>query len=766
VKQIKSKSKEEDLHSIHLHNTNNTKALSFATMAAVPVPAAAPRERRKTAGQRMTSLVGEAQEQDDTFWGHDTWAEGDADSGNESFRDSDEDSALRKDEFDSDFNDSESDNDGEEIAAGENEEKAIQKSERSEKQQRKGNYVDIAKAGRDLLQKRKGIVKGKKRIMGDGVNAGIVLNNPRPTAAVGVAPPPAIAIAVAPPIALLPAAPTTAQHASLQQAPLQPPPSQPPPAVVLPLPVPLPLAAPSSPIKHPSKKTTLATTRVRRSLHAPRQLRAERSTAPHEPLKRGNKLSSITTTSAAAAAAAATTSKKNKRKRHYGQEELLIEAINETEPENQRWLLARKRVQDLAEKDRESLLLRDSRARGQVIQKYHSRRGCLITLTFPEMDSVPEILTRPKAAAAISTLATNPTVLCAITGERARYRDPLTNLGYYDMAAFKELRRRHRAGEIEVVPTGTAVVKSETTIMSDVNANANAEASRASSENNEVVPVSATGGIAINDTTINIIPLDAATNGDAGAPQAMETGSSSLSPAAAATATTEDQNAIATTIKRNAKDAKPEPTTTTTTTLVTAISKAKEVISTPSTTKVTDKAEPGAAEPEPAERRVAKLPPTTPPSPTRSSKRKWKPSPKLLQNMISEDKKLEAAAGALTRRAKLEVEVEEPESQNSPTTTANRLCASATAGATNTLVDTSRALIQKSEDAPLTIPPATKNDAQEEPCYILSPEKNKPNVKDNSQPPLEPRYITQSELIMQAIKTYNQSVEEREKSLK
>ncbi len=79
------------------------------------------RERRTTAGKRMTSLVGKALEKDESFWNHDTWAAkgsgangGDgeddgSDSGNDSCRESDEDSELRQDEFESDFNDSESD---------------------------------------------------------------------------------------------------------------------------------------------------------------------------------------------------------------------------------------------------------------------------------------------------------------------------------------------------------------------------------------------------------------------------------------------------------------------------------------------------------------------------------------------------------------------------------------------------------------------------------------------------------------------------------
>lgn len=64
----------------------------------------------------MSDLVGKAQEADDAFWGHDTWEEDD--SGNDSFHESDEDSDVRKDHFDSDFNESEEDVSDAEMAAG------------------------------------------------------------------------------------------------------------------------------------------------------------------------------------------------------------------------------------------------------------------------------------------------------------------------------------------------------------------------------------------------------------------------------------------------------------------------------------------------------------------------------------------------------------------------------------------------------------------------------------------------------------------------
>ncbi len=112
------------------------------------------RQRRKTAGTRLTELVGKAQDDDDAVWGHDTWGDEDG-SGNESFHESDEDSAAKKDTFDSDFDISESDHDEEEAAAGEEEERELHRVERSNKQ-KKSHYVDVAKGGRALMQKQKG----------------------------------------------------------------------------------------------------------------------------------------------------------------------------------------------------------------------------------------------------------------------------------------------------------------------------------------------------------------------------------------------------------------------------------------------------------------------------------------------------------------------------------------------------------------------------------------------------------------------------------
>jgi hypothetical protein len=63
------------------------------------------RGRRATAGKRMSSLVGKAQDDDEAFWGHDTWG----DENDEDYDVAEEKKEDLVDVFDSDFNDSEGD---------------------------------------------------------------------------------------------------------------------------------------------------------------------------------------------------------------------------------------------------------------------------------------------------------------------------------------------------------------------------------------------------------------------------------------------------------------------------------------------------------------------------------------------------------------------------------------------------------------------------------------------------------------------------------
>ena len=434
------------------------------------------RSKRKNAGKRMAVLGAKMAEEDEAFWSHETWADDD-DSGNESFHESDEDSALQKDVFDSDFNDSESDNEDEEVAAGEAEEREIRKRERASKSM--AYKFPGAKLG-GQKRGRRGF-PGVKRVIGEGSNAGIVLNLP-PASHDSLAYIASIEAShnALPPMApmqtqqftvLQSAIPTAVASAETKTAPMditsvQQPTIAPPP--ILPAPV---VTAPTIKAKDKTKPAPIrkqtrsmkVSVRESRSTHGPRKLRGQTAKAQTSALPtRSSKTSGGNTSDS--------TSRAAKRKK-FAQEELLLEAVHETEPENQRWLHGRKRVLDQHNQSKDPNLLRDQHRGKKVIQKFHSRRGCLITLTFPEMDAVPEILTRrhestkqpqqkipplngdeKKESAGALSLTTSQeqqrqsSTLCVITGKTGKYKDPLTELPYHDLAAFRELRRRHKEG--------------------------------------------------------------------------------------------------------------------------------------------------------------------------------------------------------------------------------------------------------------------------------------------------------------------------------
>jgi hypothetical protein len=315
------------------------------------------RERRKNAGQRMGSLLGKAMEEDDTFWSHETWNDDDGeDSGNDSFRESDEDSVLKKDVFDSDFDDSESDNEDDDVAAGEAEELELQKSERARRNQKSStNYVDAKSSTARGNRGKRG--PANKRAVGVGFNAGIVLKFPSNSSnSLALLPTPSSnsSLQLTKPSAttsLQSAITTAAAAADTKNA-----------TVVNNLPEPLPAPVTSSQanavssssrksknriIGDPVVRSSRVSLRERRSTHGVRKLRENRSTPSRQ--------SATTTTTAAAASTGRSKSSSNggsnsrtatttaKRKRH-SQEELLLEAIHETEPENQRWLFGRKRT--------------------------------------------------------------------------------------------------------------------------------------------------------------------------------------------------------------------------------------------------------------------------------------------------------------------------------------------------------------------------------------------------------------------------------------
>mmetsp|Transcript_19973 Transcript_19973/g.22853 ORF Transcript_19973/g.22853 Transcript_19973/m.22853 type:complete len:780 (+) Transcript_19973:220-2559(+) len=301
------------------------------------------RSKRRTAGKRMQNLLGKAMEEDETFWNHDTWD--DSSDGNESFVNDVEE----KDEFDSDFNDSESDNEAQEVAVGEEEERQIRREERG----RRGC---------------KG--RGKaRRIMGEGVNSGLVLIKPD---------------SFIPPLSK---SSTVARE--------------------------LPLKASSIKISKPKEnRATLATTRPRRDSQIRSTSKDVKTTA-----KRSAKRKAV-----------------SQAQQTFTQEELLLEAVTKTEPENERWLLGRKRA--FAEVEATQKLIQNS-SNYKLISRYISKRGSYISLTFSDMDAVPAIL-QPS----IEPPKQVSPVVCVISGEPARYKDPKTGMGYENLVAFQELRRR------------------------------------------------------------------------------------------------------------------------------------------------------------------------------------------------------------------------------------------------------------------------------------------------------------------------------------
>jgi YL1 nuclear protein/YL1 nuclear protein C-terminal domain len=403
------------------------------------------RSRRSTAGKRMSALVGKAVEEDDAFWNNDTWAEGDCDEADAaSFRESDEDSNARKDEFDSDFDDSESDHEMDEREAGKVEDLLLQRSERMERRQK---VMDLSR--QQIRKKVKGRTTGN-RILGEGLNAGLVLKLPSSLNSKDVTNSERIS-------SIPPAVPTSLIPESSRDEEKE-------------------ISFSEGINKKKNSVVTLASTRSRRS--TPRSIignddsktkkieneqhqlqHNQNCSLKHQDRKNQQKIQQKPSNA----------SKRLTNKQRFTQEDLLLEAAKVTEPENERWLLARKRLHQQEEAIRTKSLLFSSSSISQskLIYRYISRRGCLTTIHFADMDSVPKILIKSSNTTDLplnnhhnyqlekSTSSNkkqhqqqvHDPSLCVITGKKARYRDPKTLAGYFDLAAFRELRRRYEAGE-------------------------------------------------------------------------------------------------------------------------------------------------------------------------------------------------------------------------------------------------------------------------------------------------------------------------------
>lgn len=113
------------------------------------------------------------------------------------------------------------------------------------------------------------------------------------------------------------------------------------------------------------------------------------------------------------------------------QADLLAEAI-ETEAINRRWLDVKKREALAREGADEYKLDRNTNKQPRRI----STRATTV-VNFPQVESMPDMLRFVPPPPVV------PDKTCCITGKSGRYKCPRTGLLYHDLAAFKELRRRH-----------------------------------------------------------------------------------------------------------------------------------------------------------------------------------------------------------------------------------------------------------------------------------------------------------------------------------
>ena len=435
------------------------------------------RERRVTAGKRMTFLAGQELENDEAFWTHDTWQED-----NESFHSSDAASSAEEDVFDSDFDESENDDEviANEEMLGAAMEREIEQEERdSNNKKRHSAYTEVSNNKFGTKKKAFGPNGRKpprtgpngKRVVGDGLNAGIVLNVPPQYQKIYVpSRPPLLLSSTAPrntplhqpiillsnpSIALPPESLTTtntdsttiqvnlhADSTNTATGTHVPPTTQSQTSLLD--------ATVSSFELHPTStkkkvsKPTLAATRIRRSSH-------------ENTMVSGGVRSRKSTKSIEKSDTEKTTPAPNGLKRGkqaFTQEQLLLEAVQETEPENERWILGQKRNQ--AMKDDIETQLRSNQSADKntkAIERFVSRRGYYNTITFLDMDHIPYILQRRRSLSSSSCVEPVARPQCIITGKVAKFRDPQTGHGYHDVEAFRELRRRYEANELPALST-------------------------------------------------------------------------------------------------------------------------------------------------------------------------------------------------------------------------------------------------------------------------------------------------------------------------
>lgn len=466
------------------------------------------RDRRATAGKRMTALLGKAQEDDELFWNHDTWDSIEEASEDGSYNIEDEMEVNRIDVFDSDFNDSEEDEDEEHDEEQDERPKKVTATKQLQPssssfgggeiynkiaQYFHPSVVDAARiqlrslaaaappqpssqnvldttvstsTARALLIKKKSKEKQKKSIAGKEWNAGIVLHLPNSAQILENS------------LQKLKDMQHQLQQTQLQQqqtleqnetAPINgatdlqslPNLSNIPTAIsktataVIPLEVRSkePEVAVDTPIES-GNRTVVDTAKTNKSLAA---------AAPRRNLRTktlANTQSAVQSQAKRAEEQRTTVPPPEKvqklDKKHVPtQEEMLIEAANVTEAENERWILARQRFAARGGDGSTTTTNKPSKKNNtvstnrQVIQRFHSRRGCYNTITFPEMDLIPECWKKHMNQQQKHTQP--PSKICIITGLPAKYRDPKTGYPYANLNAYKEIQRlyHHSTNNIE-----------------------------------------------------------------------------------------------------------------------------------------------------------------------------------------------------------------------------------------------------------------------------------------------------------------------------
>jgi hypothetical protein len=553
------------------------------------------RPRRSTAGQRLSSLVGKAQEEDETFWSHSIWNEkgggfadgkrskkrrrrrqnddnddddkeselssssgggggsdgegstsdndeesSSDDDGEGSYRMSEDDPSMAEDQFDSDFDESESDDDdNENEMVGEEEfELLVEEKRNAASMKRKKNQRLLSSSlsasaapppitGKQTIKKKKGSSKtgkngassSKRGPMGTGWNEGLILNwnaqyplpssRPLPIVSAGVAeislPPTSTSSSTTMPAPILSSSSNNLSQLSAFQSMTVPPDAT---TISQPISDQPPLSS-----KHLKNGSILQPNQPSQNLRtssssAATAITASPSTATSvQPPSPTNKQKHVQLTKKQQLQQSISERKKSQRQQ-FTQEELILEAVQCTETTNAKWLHARQRNKEEAaviEKSAAGSKYKHSNTNKKLVSRFYSRRGCHNTLTFMDMDHLPEFLVRgesqhrhPRSPSvcdyAVARKITSPSSRplayarnsleaneltqeqlprqhqsatsthspeqtfekCIITGKIAKYRDPKSRLGYHDIEAYKELKRKLESGEI-VVPKANHV---------------------------------------------------------------------------------------------------------------------------------------------------------------------------------------------------------------------------------------------------------------------------------------------------------------------